>query len=436
MANGSFNIIRTSDQELVRAIKRLLLSENADDQLGWTEAKFIFLGADAGELVFSKDEFKSIENNPFVLEENSRLFQSMTITTAAGSVKVKRQDANDPKLDNTEPFDKVIVNSAAASNIEEAQNNYRKLLVCAQRHFSEFSINALGAFLGKDEEKYFKAREASLGRLEKLLGEITIKAEEHRQHLEGSYHEKAGQLETDFRNKETSLENDISEAKSELDEREKNLADREEQLNFQAAKAERRKVFQDLKKHLEEWDSNFRISEGTGKKRWGVRIILGLMTCIFAACAGYFLWLTKEQAEGYLLIVSYLRAGVFLALFASTGFWLVNYEKSWFQRHADEEFRLKRLQLDMQRAHWFVELSFQWRDEFESEVPDTLADRMTNGLFLDRDSAPSPPSNFDSLASTLLGASAKVKLSPSGTEVEIDKKGLKQVKKQAGATEP
>lgn len=54
--------------------------------------------------------------------------------------------------------------------------------------------------------------------------------------------------------------------------------------------------------------------------------------------------------------------------------WLIRYLKSWSDRLASEQFRTKRLKLDMNRAHWFTELCFQWKSEFDQEIPDTLED--------------------------------------------------------------
>ena len=122
-----------------------------------------------------------------------------------------------------------------------------------------------------------------------------------------------------------------------------------------------------------------------------------------------------------------------MAIFVSIAVYYVRWENYWFQRSSDEELRLKRMTLDIRRAHWFVELAFQWQDEFKETVPADIADRLTKNLFAELRSEDHPQHPYEALGSALLGVSGKVKVGPSGVEAEIDRKGVKQLKRDGTA---
>jgi hypothetical protein len=234
--------------------------------------------------------------------------------------------------------------------------------------------------------------------------------------------------------KKQELDNRIKKREEKLDERARGLDEREVSLNLQEPKTERRRVFQELKDTLIEWATDFGVSQGTQGKRKPVHLILITLLLLFAA--GTIVFLAQgikapDNATTVQVVALYVRAALFLALFVSFAVFYVGWNSNWFQKHADEEFRLKKLQLDVKRAHWFVELAFQWKDEYKEPLPAELVDRLTRDLFLTFATDPQAQPGFDSLASALLGASTKVKLSPTGAEVELDKKGISKLKKEA-----
>jgi hypothetical protein len=58
---------------------------------------------------------------------------------------------------------------------------------------------------------------------------------------------------------------------------------------------------------------------------------------------------------------------------------------AWSRQHAEEEFRLKRLDLDIDRASWMVEMMLEWQEEEGSAVPPELIDRLSRNLFVTGD---------------------------------------------------
>jgi hypothetical protein len=87
------------------------------------------------------------------------------------------------------------------------------------------------------------------------------------------------------------------------------------------------------------------------------------------------------------------------------------------------------MELDIDRASWFVEMAFEWKEEKGEEIPETLIERLTQGLFTDSggDHAVEPS---ESLAHAPMGAARfKVKL-PGDIEVEYDRKGVEKLLKE------
>ena len=101
-------------------------------------------------------------------------------------------------------------------------------------------------------------------------------------------------------------------------------------------------------------------------------------------------------------------------------------------KDADEEFRLKRFELDIDRASWVVEMALEWKDEKGTEIPKELIDRLTRGLFSDQKDAKIPKHPSEELANALLSASTRLSLKIPGLgEASIDKKGIQKFKKAA-----
>jgi hypothetical protein len=131
-----------------------------------------------------------------------------------------------------------------------------------------------------------------------------------------------------------------------------------------------------------------------------------------------------------MLLVAAVKQFTFTALFVSTAYFFIRWNNHWFQRHANEEFRLKRMELDIDRASWFVEMAFEWKDEKGEAIPLEIIERLTQGLFAS-EGTDRPVEPVDSLAQALLGAARfKIKLAD-GTEAEYDRKGIEKLLRRA-----
>ena len=98
-------------------------------------------------------------------------------------------------------------------------------------------------------------------------------------------------------------------------------------------------------------------------------------------------------------------------------------------RHADEEFRTKRFELDVDRASWLVEMALEWKDEKGTEIPKELLDRLSVNLFDKANETANATHPSEDILSALLSASAELNLNVPGIgTVRLDRKGAKQFK--------
>ena len=199
-------------------------------------------------------------------------------------------------------------------------------------------------------------------------------------------------------------------------------------INLQEPKAERRRVFDELKETMAEWSLDFTLSTTNINFRRLLRVVYITLLVVFASVVVFYAIRPILIFSSTNHVENYIRSGLAMALFVSFAVYYVSWENYWFKRSSDEELRLKRMILDVRRAHWFVELAFQWQDEFKEAVPPEIVDRLTKHLFAEHDSEDHPQHPYEALGSALLGVSGKVKVGPSGVEAEIDRKGMKQLK--------
>jgi len=111
----------------------------------------------------------------------------------------------------------------------------------------------------------------------------------------------------------------------------------------------------------------------------------------------------------------------------------IRWSDDWSKRHAEEEFKLKRLELDFDRASWVVEMALEWSDEKDGAIPPELVDALTQNLFAlesERGRARHPA---EDVFATLLGASTELTVPfPGGAQLKYNGKGIKRAQSELG----
>ncbi len=423
MEPAIFNVIRSSDREMLEALKAM--HADGDNTPECQEFVFTYLFGEkrpvAADAIASDAELESLAG------ENVRLFRQVSVETAVGKITIERHAPGNSRMDNTAPFDKVTVDLVGGP--APAPLAFAGLVAFAQKHLGKFSTNALTDYLGEDSKRHFEARDVALTQLEGLVVNLTRDVEDARRRRDAELDEKDKRIDEKYRTKEESLDAKLKEREEELESLKSKLDQREENLNLQAAKGERRQVRQDLKKTFKEWSEQFEITTSTKRLRIIIHVLSVALLALFGTAAGVYLYQSVQVSDTAKFVTVSIKQGVFAMLFVATGIYYARWNTHWFQRRANEEFRLKRMELDFDRASWFVELVFQWQEEFKDQpIPPELIERLTRHLFTPENDDSVPKHPYESIGSALLGASTKLRLGPNGTEFEFDRKGARRLK--------
>lgn len=300
-----------------------------------------------------------------------------------------------------------------------------EIVVAFNRAFAQFHRQKIFAQLLPEIAEFYTRRDSTLLRLEEIATRAAENTEAHRRKLDEQFEARRLGLDAEYKDLADRMRAESELKLQSIGEKEKALAKREAELEKADNTHARRKLRQDLKSVLKERHAKFAVTRETENKRLPiVWSFLGLMVVTLGA-AGYFAWLAAQQLPQEMLPwVPSLRLAAALAAFAGATVYFIRWQDRWSQIHADEEFRLKRLDLDVDRASWLVEVLLEWRGEEGREIPPELIDRLANGLFDPGKAYPSATHPVEDAIASLLASPASLKLKLPGGEVNLDKKAI------------
>ena len=175
----------------------------------------------------------------------------------------------------------------------------------------------------------------------------------------------------------------------------------------------------------------FTLTENTKQSRAPIHILFILLMIVFGGS------LIQSIYLGLIASDSITTANLIRLALSATGFtgvtiFYIRWNDNWFRQHADEEFSLKKLELDIDRASWVVEMAMEWQDEKGSELPEELINRLTKNLFNSDNTIKETKHPSEDLATALVSATNGLSLRVPGLgQIELDRKGLKQFQKQS-----
>ncbi|MFY0527200.1 hypothetical protein ACN28I_30000 [Archangium gephyra] len=201
----------------------------------------------------------------------------------------------------------------------------------------------------------------------------------------------------------------------------------------------RRQIRKEQKKELEASAKEFKLTAGTQNLRRPVEWTCWVLMLLLGAGAVVSTWKNLHYLDtGASFPVAtwiwlWVKQAALTAGLVSTAVFYIRWNNRWLEQHASEEFRLKRLSLDLDRASWLVETAMEWKDEKGTEIPNVLVERLSAGLFEPEKPKEASLQPADQLASALLGASAEATIEvPGGSKIRLDRKGLKALQKGTG----
>ena len=96
--------------------------------------------------------------------------------------------------------------------------------------------------------------------------------------------------------------------------------------------------------------------------------------------------------------------------FALTAIFYIRWNDQWFRQHADQEFRLQQLALDVDRAGYATEMLLEWQEDKGGEMPAVMVDRLTTGLFTDQTKVAAVRHPSEDITAALLKAASSVRI--------------------------
>jgi hypothetical protein len=230
-----------------------------------------------------------------------------------------------------------------------------------------------------------------------------------------------------------SLEDDHRKRLEAVAARERQLDERDKTIDARSNVQARRDLHRNVKEELKARAKQFVLTTGTRRLRWGPLVATVFLMLAFLAAAGIFIamdWnhpdLTNARA-----INLYTRQSLAILGFVLTTSFLIRWLQKWFQRHADEEFRLKRLDLDIDRASWLVEMALEWRLEKGEELPDRLIELLGRGLFTEADPGETDIHPIETAMTAFFANASNVSAEAPGFKVGFSRKAIDRVNKEA-----
>ncbi|HAR41270.1 MAG TPA: hypothetical protein DCS07_01340 [Bdellovibrionales bacterium] len=412
LENFQFNIFKSPDRVISNGLK------DAFQKAGFELSAIQLHPALGGAAIRAPiTNFESNQEIKQIFDFNSELFSQFSATISGPEKKFSTAVT---VFRNTNGVDSC---SVQAHGIDEQYRAHINSLVANLRANLKAldSTNTQEAILGSVLSAHYQARESELSKLLGISETVISDQEKYRQTLEKTYDAKKSGLERDY-----------ADLKKALDNKEAEFNQRLTEIDDRAARHARRELRESLKETFQQRGKKFALSDGTIALRSPVN---NLAVALIAVFGGLFILavlnsfgIVGTQSQDATWIHN-VRQAVLGFGFAASIVFFIRWNSRWFERHAREEFLLKRQEIDVDRASWAVELAFEWFDEKKCEISEALLRTITRNLF---DYEPQPAAvlhPLDELASAILGSAASARVKVNGTELEFDRKSKNHLSK-------
>ena len=284
-----------------------------------------------------------------------------------------------------------------------------------QRQFVPFNrAAAIERALGPEMAEFYRLREEGLSRLEALTRKLVEETHDYRLRLDAEMTEHQRKLTSSFDERNRALEAKQEERTAALEEREGNLDKRRRELDDRSARHARREQSRALQQKISDRSERFTLTPDTRRKRRPIHGIFVLLLLVSGGLVARSLFFPVAATEGVALLLEMGRLPLGVLGFALTAVFYIRWNDRWFRQHADQEFRLQQLALDVDRAGYATEMLLEWQEEKGGEMPAVLMDRLTTGLFTDQTTVARARHPAEDVTAALLKASSGVRLDVPG----------------------
>ena len=428
MGQVKFNILQATDADFYNILKVIAVS-NSCKEIGLLAPTFTFPQSIAQPI--SHESFTAADSDKVlssVLAAEGSAMEILALVGGKNRVEIRRnynhknpEQSQSPHLTFT--FD---------DQDQTKKPLYPLVLAEIQSAIRPINPSRISSLIDEDTRQHYEARDLSLARLETTQATLLHEFEAIKQQHYSDIDKKREALDVAYQVKTTELVAKHAQLLKEIEQREQDLETERTKLDDRSSTHVRRDLREKLKEVLTKRQTSFSLSKESAYRRRFVFFGYITVLVVLAGIAGTYLYLESKSASdglGYLQLGRQLAATI--GFFITAGYFL-RWMHSWAQQHAEEEFRLRQLEVDLDRASWVVEMVFEWDDSKDKPVPEKLIDTLSANLFGESEKVKAASMTpGDAVAKTLAGLpNAAAELHFPGGKLSLDKKSLKQANKQ------
>ena len=362
-----------------------------------------------------------------MLNLNSELIQNFTFNFNPNfGVTVNRNENNN--------YDQISLNFASLQDTQRAKTNIFYSLVREKIKVID-SSKIIQTELNEQLKRHYEIRESELSKLEGISESIIDRTEKFLRKKQDEFTYDKSQLEKEYQSKNEKLNDEYEAKKKSLEEERGKLDLKLKEIDDRESKHVRRKIREDLKEELKKRSQKFGLTEGTINLRKPIYYFSIILLILFGSGFSIYSYLSVAEVlsattnTSHLIALGIKQLALGLA-FGSTAVFFIRWNNRWFEKHSNEEFRLKRHEIDLDRASSLVEMAFEWKSEKGTDIPIELVNKLGKNLFEEDQIEEQPLHPSDQLASAIFGAASAVSVKmPGGTEVNLDRKGINKLNK-------
>ncbi|CAK2803694.1 hypothetical protein L8R85_23705 [Vibrio splendidus] len=434
---GSVSVPRVSDERLLKFFIDETLMNFEKFELGESAQCTVSLGGftlrvDIREASIHKDILEELRNN----KNAASSITSITIesTSLSGSL-IRYTRATDNFIDQLE------VTNGNSRKVEERASN-------VFRHLNSLLLQGVETTFDNINESSLQIASAHhevLTRLEGMSAELIEKQVKQVQELERDKQKFLDERAEDFAEKVNSQDEVFSKKVADLDEqyrrRNQELDERQQKIDDADNTSTRRKTTTRTLDEAQIKARGFSFSENVNRNskkasQFAMALVivgaLGLLLSLYEFWSISFVANTSQEAltpSDQLTYFLYFRILASSALLVSSIVYLIRWYNSWADRIAQQELDNQMFIRDLNRAQLAVEMSLEWNEKKDGEIPPRLLESLTEGLFKPKDS---PNKELlhpaEQIAAALIRTSDKVTLPFAGGTVETSGKKLGHAK--------
>lgn len=275
--------------------------------------------------------------------------------------------------------------------------------------------------LATNSQQVFAALEGKLDQLANKAADLTSRfAEDYRKQTVAN--------DSLLKKRLDEVNQSLDDGRAAIREKEEALAEREKKLDDRAAKHLRRELRNTLKERIKESVKDFSVTSETRNARWFVNTLLGIFVTALLA----FGIRTAEDLSTVVtgdfhpsqLAVAVLHWLGFALLLSGTMFFWVRWQMQWAAKRAHEEMTLRRMELDVDRSNWIIEMALEWHAEGAGPLPTDLLSQLSTGLFTTDIKVETIPTPSEQLSALLTSGVRDLKLRVGDGEITLGPKEL------------